>query len=304
MSVPYIQANTDGRLHSAREPSLAPLDRGFLYGDSIYEVWRTYGGVIFAWEEHWERLGRSAAALGLDLPWSADALWPEVVRTAAAYRAAAGDPGELYIRLQISRGGGPIGLDVALADRPTFVLLVQSSPLNRPDAEARGVTLATATALRRNPVESLDPAWKTGNYLNSVLGLREARARGADDVVMLNLRGELTEASTANLGFVRGGEVLTPPLEAGILEGITRGVMLLRIAPGLGLRACEQVVRPEELGGFDECFLLSTTKEVLPVRSLDGHAFAVGPGTVTERLRGAYREHVRAATAATPGRRL
>lgn len=304
MGVSYIQANTDGWLHSAREPSLTPLDRGFLYGDAVYEVWRTYGGVVFAWEAHWERLERSAAALGLALPWSSDDFWPEVVRTAAAYRAMVADPAELYIRLQVSRGGGPIGLDVGLADRPTFVLLVQAAPRNLPRAEESGITLAMASSLRRNPVESLNPAWKTGNYLNSVLGLREARARGADDVVMLNLRGELTEASTANLGFVRRGELLTPPLDAGLLEGITRGVVIRRIAPDLGLRAREEVVRPEDLAGMEECFLLSTTKEVLPVRTIDGQAFRVGPGTVTSRLRSAYREHVRSATAAAPGRRL
>jgi branched-subunit amino acid aminotransferase/4-amino-4-deoxychorismate lyase len=304
MSAPYIQANTNGRLHSASEPSLSPLDRGFLYGDAIYEVWRTYEGVVFAWEEHGERLGRSAAALGLVLPWTADDLWREVARTAAAYRVAVGRPGELYVRLQVSRGGGPIGLDVALADRPTFVILVQACPENSAQALAGGIALATAAALRRNPIESLSPAWKTGNYLNNVLGLREARARGADDVVMLNLRGEVTEASTSNLAFVRGGEVFTPPLEAGILEGITRAMVLRRVAPAIGLRVREQVLRPGDLAGMEECFLLSTTKEVLPVRLIDGHRFAVGPASVTRRVRRAYLEHVRAAVAAAPHRRI
>src|SRR5580704_3782752 len=108
----YIQANTNGRLHPASEPSLSPLNRGFLYGDAIYEVWRTYNGVIFAWEEHWRRLRASAAALHMRLAFSPDRIWAEIRRTVSAYRSQASAAGELYIRLQVTRGDGAIGLDV------------------------------------------------------------------------------------------------------------------------------------------------------------------------------------------------
>ncbi|MBI5691482.1 MAG: aminotransferase class IV family protein [Verrucomicrobia bacterium] len=284
MSLPYIQANTDGRLHPAHEPALAPLNRGFLYGDAIYEVWRTYHRVLFAWEEHWSRLERSAAALHLSLPWSRDRILEEVLRTTAAFRGATGFTGELYVRLQVSRGGGPIGLDPALADESQFVLLVQPCPVNSPAVQERGLRLALAHTLRRNPVECLSPAWKTGNYLNNILGLREARARGADEVVMLNQRGEITEASTSNIGFVIQGTVVTPRLDAGILEGITRGIVLGRLAGSLGLSVAEQSLTPGDLAGSEECFLLSTTKGVTPVAEIDEWRFRVGAGTVTARL--------------------
>jgi branched-chain amino acid aminotransferase len=293
MSPPFIQANTNGRLHPADQPALSPLNRGYLYGDAIYEVWRTYHGVIFAWEEHWARLERSAAALHLELPWPRGGILAEIRRTVAAFREAQSFQGEVYIRLQVSRGGGPIGLDVALADRPDFVVLVQPCPVSSAAARAGGVKLSLATELRRNPIESLNPAWKTGNYLNNILGLREARARGADDVVMLNLRGELTEAATSNLAFVRDGVVLTPRLDAGILAGITRGLLLEKIAPAAGVAVQEAVLVPADLASMHECFLLSSTKDLVPVRAIDGHVFTVGPGTVSARLKEAFGTYAR-----------
>jgi len=304
MSGPFIQANTNGRLHSAAEPSLSPLNRGFLYGDAIYEVWRTYHGVVFAWEEHFARLERSAAALHLELPWSRAEIWTEIKRTVAAYRLASSSGGDVYIRLQVSRGAGPIGLDTALADRADFVLLVQPCPENSAAMLRDGARLAVAQTLRRNPIASLSPAWKTGNYLNNVLGLREARARGADEVLMLNLAGEITEASTSNVGFVRDGRVLTPPVEAGILEGITRGFLLREVAPAAGVAAREAVIRPEDLAGMTECFLLSSTKDLTPVGAIDDLRFKVGADTITARLKAAFARLARASADAHPELRV
>ena len=138
-----------------------------------------------AWEEHWKRLRASAAALHLDRPFEPGRILGEIARTASAHREASGHTGELYVRLQISRGGGPIGLDIALADRPDFVLLVQPCPELTAEKARDGLNLSLARDLRRNPADSLNPAWKTGNYLNNLLCLREARARGADEVVIL-----------------------------------------------------------------------------------------------------------------------
>lgn len=289
---PYIQANTNGRLHPAGEPSISPLNRGFLYGDAIYEVWRTYQGTVFAWAEHWARLERSAAALGMTLPWARESMLAEILRTVGAFRAVDGESEDLYIRLQAWRGAGPIGLDPALADDAGFVLLVQRCPVLPPDRRDAGLRLSIASALRRNPIASLSPAWKTGNYLNNILCLREARSRGADDVLMLNLQGAITEAATSNVAFVRGGEVLTPPLEAGILEGITRGLVLRAIAPAAGLRAREVPVSPADLPAMEECFLLSTTRDVTPVAAVDGVSFRTGAETATARLKAAFAAHV------------
>lgn len=296
MAAPFIQANTNGRLHSAHEPSLSPLNRGFLYGDAIYEVWRTYGGVVFAWDEHYDRLERSARALHLDLPWTRAEMFAAVARTVAAFRQAVTFRDDVYIRLQVSRGAGLIGLDVALADRPEFVLLVQPCPSNSPEVMEKGLKLSIATSLRRNPIESLSPAWKTGNYLNNILGLREARTRGADDVVMLNLGGELTELATSNIAFVEDGNIVTPPIDAGILEGITRGLLLRKVAAAAGVRASEIVLRPGDLPRMTECFTLSSTKDITPVGAIDNTRFKVGPETVTMKLKVAFAQYVSEST--------
>ncbi len=291
MSAPFVQANTNGRLHSAHEPSVAPLNRGFLYGDAIYEVWRTYHGVIFAWEEHWARLERSARALHLALPAAAAPMLAEIKRAAAAWRAATGDHGEIYLRLQVTRGGGPIGLDPALADKSDFVILVQKLALPSAGAVQTGLKLALATTLRRNSPATLDPAWKTGNYLNNILCLREAKARGADEVVMTNLAGELTEAAVCNLAFVRDGTLVTPPLDAGILGGITRQLLLEKIAGSAGVVTQEEALRPADLTTMEECFLTSTTRDVQPVRMIDDVAYRVGEGTVAMRLKRAFADY-------------
>ncbi|HVU23260.1 MAG TPA: aminotransferase class IV [Opitutus sp.] len=300
----YVQACSNGRLHDARTPSITPLNRGFLYGDAIYEVWRTYHDTLFAWDEHWRRLERSAAALHLALPFDARAALGEIRRTIAAYRAAAGAGGDLYIRLQITRGGGPIGLDVKLADQSDYVLLVQANKAHTEEKVRAGLRLSLALSLRRNPAESLDPAWKTGNYLNNILCLREARSRGADDVVIANLAGEIAESAVSNIAFVRDGEVLTPPLAAGILGGITRGLVLGDIAARAGVTAREATIRPEDLARMDECLLLSTTKDLTPVAAIDETRFKVGGDTVTKRLKAAFADHVREYAAAHPELRV
>jgi len=304
MSENYIQACSNGRLHDAREASISPLNRGFLYGDAIYEVWRTYHGVIFAWEEHWRRLEWSAAALHFALPMGPAPMLAEIQRTVAAYRKAGGTGDDLYLRLQITRGGGPIGLDVALADQADYVVLVQANKAH-PAAKLReGLKLSLATSLRRNPIESLNPAWKTGNYLNNILGLREARARAADEVVMLNHAGEVTEAAVSNVGFVRSGKVITPPLAAGILGGITREILLGEVARMAGVTAEEGTVRPEDLSRMDECFLLSTTKDLTPVGAIDDHRYPVRDGSVTAKLKTAFADYTRAYSARHPELRV
>lgn len=293
MTPPFIQANTNGRLHSAHEASITPLSRGFLYGDAIYEVWRSYDGGLFAWEEHFVRLEASARSVYMELSFSRATMLGEIRRTVAAFRTTTGFRGDVYVRLQVWRGAGPIGLDTALADRAEFVLLVQPCPVPSPEKLRTGLSLSLATSLRRNPIESLSPAWKTGNALNAILGLREARARGADEVIMLNLRGEVTEAAVANVAFVREGVIVTPPLEAGILSGITRQLMLGPVAAQIGIPTKVEVLTPADFPAMSECFLLSTTRDVMPVASLDDQKFRVGEGTVGARLKAAFGDYAR-----------
>jgi branched-chain amino acid aminotransferase len=304
MADDYIQANTNGRLHDAREPSIAPLNRGFLYGDAIYEVWRTYGGVLFAWEEHWERLVRSAGALALGLPWSREEIFAEIRRTAAEYPKRGASSGQLYVRLQITRGCGPIGLDPALADRPDYVLLVRRNQDVSAEQLRNGLRLSFAQELRRNDRLTLDPSWKTGNYLNNLLCLKEAKARGADEVVITNLAGEITEAAVSNISFVRDGVVFTPGLASGLLGGITRRVLIERVAPAAGVEVREAVLKPADLKGMQECFLTSTTRDVVPVAAIDEQHFDVGAGSVAMRLKAAFADYARAYAQAHPELRL
>lgn len=300
----YVQANTQGRLHPADEPSISPLNRGFLYGDAIYEVWRTYGGVLFAWDEHWQRLRRSADALHFSVPFTPDYILGEIKKTVAAFRDRTNSQSEIYVRLQMTRGAGMIGLDTGLAEDPTFVLLVQENKLYTPEKFAAGLKLSIARTLQRNSPEALNPAWKTGNYLNNILCLREARARGADEVVICNQRGEITEAAVSNIGFVRDGAVITPPLEAGILAGITRKILVEAVAQEAGVPVKETSIRPEDLVRMDECFLLSSTKDLTPVATIDDVKFKITPPSVTLKLKEAFGRYVQKYTAAHPELRL
>ncbi len=234
------------------------------------------------------------------LPFTRAELFAQIRRTARAFFKAVGARPDLYIRLQITRGAGSIGLDTRLADRASFVLVIQSLKEVPPEKRAKGLQLSLATTLHRNHPLTLNPAWKTGNYLNNLLCLREALARGADEVVMTSLRGEVTEAAVSNLFFVREGRLVTPRLQAGILSGITRRFILDRVAPRAGVKAVEKRVSAADLRDFDECFLSGTTKGIAPVCAIDSHRYRVGRTTVTARLASAYAAEVKEHTAAHP----
>ena len=284
----FIQANVNGQLLDARQPAVSPLDRGFLYGDALYEVWRSYGGVLFGWREHWERLVATAAGVGIALPWGPDEAFAEIRRTAAEWRRATGSGGDVYARLQVTRGGGAIGLDVGLADRPSFAIYVKAQPELSDGALDKGTSLHVARKWRRNSVEALPPSLKTGNYLNNILGLKEAREAGADDVLFLNARGALAEASTRNFWVVLGDRIATPPMSDGILGGVTRRILLESVRIFEGLPLVEQSLGQGTLLRARECFLTSTTQDVQPVCRVDEAVFPTGAGTVARRLKNRF----------------
>lgn len=286
----FIQANSNGVLHDANEPTVSPLNRGYLYGDAVYEVWRTYNRVIFGGEEHLARLHRSAESIHMDIPWSKDDLLSEIKKTTDAFRESTKYQDDLYIRLQIYRGAGPIGLSINTPMEAGFTVLVKPVPQLSSDVLEHGVRLGIAQNVRRNPRQALDPAWKTGNYLNNVVGLAEAQDKGFQDVLFLNLDDQLTEASTSNIAFIRGSELVTPPVNAGILPGITRAFILSEIANSAGLRVSESPIPPGDLGAFEEAMLLSTTKDIQPVASIDSHLYATGPNTKSRRLKRVFED--------------
>ncbi len=273
-----LRINIDGRILSESRARVPVLDRGFLYGDSVYEVLRTYGGRLFAETSHLRRLERSAAGLALDLPPRAR-LRREIRRTMAAAAEA-----ESYVRVIVTRGVGPITLDPTSARKPCTVIVAKAfEPF--PDAAYRRGLRVHIPGIRRNAREALDPSIKSGNYLNSVLALGAARRAGCDDALLLDGRGRITEATSANVFVVLRGTLCTPPLDAGILEGVTRG-LLLRLAAADGMRCAERHLRPADLRRADEVLLTSTLREVMPVVRVDRAVVGDGrPGPVARRLR-------------------
>lgn len=289
--------NLDGTLVPPSAARVSVFDRGFLYGDSVYEVIRTYGGGAFELDRHLARLRHSAERIGLAPKWDATRAAAEVGRTLDASRGSdAHDPdaapwnvGERYLRVVMTRGAGEIGLDPALAVDP--VALVIAQPLAGPPARAyaEGV-MAAVVGLRRASPQAIDPSAKTGSHLPNVLALREARASGAYEALLLDDGGFVTEGSSSNVFAVRGGRLATPPLAAGILEGVTRG-LVLALARRLGVAADERALRPEDLEGADEVFITSTIREIVPVVRLGGRTVGSGrPGPVTSRLHRAFRD--------------
>lgn len=290
----FVQANVNGSLCDPRRPAISPLDRGFLYGDAVYEVCRSYGGKLFAWREHWERLEATANGIGFELPFDSDRALTEVERTIEAWRQASGSDKDVYARLQISRGGGIIGLDTRLAEKATYVILVrEQSDLSLDDLD-RGIRLHVVKSLIRNPIEALSPALKTGNYLNNILGLKEAKEAGADDALFLNASGVFCETSTRNVWFVFSDRIKTPPLSDGLLAGVTRKLVLEEFQAFEDRPIREESVGPEQLGEVTEVFLTSSTQDVQPIASIDEHAYALGENTVTRRLKKEVRARIRA----------
>jgi branched-chain amino acid aminotransferase len=279
--------NIDGTLFPPDEAKVSVFDRGFLYGDSIYEVVRTYGGKPFELDAHLERLARSGERIALSLPWDRARLSREVTRTLdAANNLEEGR--ESYIRVVVTRGSGEIGLDPALAVDPRTVIVVR--PLVMPPREAytAGIEVAVVGVERTAPT-AIDPSAKTGNYLNNLLALKEARDRGAYEAVMLDAKGRITEGSTSNVFVVKDGRLKTPPKEVGLLEGVTRRTVL-SVARDLGLPTDEVHLGPEDLRGADEAFITSTIREIVPVTRCDGQAIGAGRvGPLTTRVQAGFR---------------
>ena len=288
--------NLDGVLVPPEQARVSIFDRGFLYGDSVYEVIRTYGGRPFEEEAHLARLRHSADRIGLVPKWDAARTAREIARALEASRGGdAPDPGaapwnvgERYLRVVMTRGAGEIGLDPALAVDP--VALVVAQPLAGPPAAAYREGIAAAfVGVRRAAPEAIDPSAKTGAHLPNVLAAGEAHAVGAYEALLLDAAGFVTEGSSSNVFAVARGVVRTPPLAAGILEGVTRGVVL-RLALEEGLAAEEGPLRPEDLEAATEVFITSTVREIVPVTRLGGRPVGSGrPGPVTRRLHRAFR---------------
>jgi branched-chain amino acid aminotransferase len=282
-----VFASVNGSVTPGAEARVSVLDNGFTFGDSVYETLRTYGGRPFHLGRHLARLRHSAERLGIAVPLPDQEFDDRV----AAVLARAGNE-ESYIRLIVTRGVGDISYRFERVSGPTVVVVVKPlEPLpERYYTEGVDVILSS---VRRNHRQALDPAIKCCNLLNNILAVREAQAKGAVEPIMLNLDGDVAEGASCNVFLVRQGELVTPPLDAGILPGVTRA-LVLEIARDLRVGTREETVRPADLLSADEVFITSTLKEACPVRAIDSRRVgAVQPGPVTLRLLAAYRERAR-----------
>ena len=278
-------ASVNGVITPAEEARVCVLDNGFTFGDSVYEVLRTYGGSPFEPGRHFRRLRASAARLGFEVPYLDEEL---LARTQTLLVRAAN--AESYIRIIVSRGVGDCSYAFERVQGPTLVMVCKPfSPYPAWHYE-RGIK-AAAVGIRRNHPRALDPAIKSSNLLNNVLAVREAQARGAEEPVLLNHEGFLAEGASTNVFVVRGGTVRTAPLATGILAGITREVVLELLA-ALRVPFREDPLRLDDLLSADEAFLTSTTRELAPLRQVDEALIADGaPGPITRRLLSAFRAY-------------
>jgi branched-chain amino acid aminotransferase len=272
----------DGTITRAEDARVSVYDRGFLYGDSVFETVRTYNREPYALAEHLDRLARSAVHVHIPLPVTLDVLAREVREVIAQ----AHNP-ESSARIMLTRGTGPLGLDPTVALTPLRVIIVE--PLHTLAASMYDEGVGVILVQTQRAGDATGGTAKVGNYLASVLALSKARAAGAHEALILNQRGEVAEGTTSNVFMVRGGVVTTPPLDAGILPGITRQ-KLLEAARGMGIPVREASISPADLVAADEVFLSSSIREVLPVVRIDGRPVGSGrPGPMTKALHGAFR---------------
>jgi branched-chain amino acid aminotransferase len=275
------------RFVKEEEAVVSVFDHGFLYGDGVYETIRSYGRRIFMPDQHLVRLRRSADAIGLAIPIPAHK-WPALLHEAMTRNDVGHEHTDAYLRITISRGAGDIGLDPALCPTPTVV--VMAKPLRPPSPEqyCHGVSLIVAQT-RRNLPSALSPQIKATNFLNNILAKREAIAAGAFDSILLNWESHLTECTVSNLFFVRAGRLCTPALACGLLDGITRGIVL-NLAQELKIPVDEGHFWVQEVYSADECFLTNTSMEVMPVTMVDGHPIGKeAPGLLTLQIHSLFR---------------
>lgn len=276
----------NGKFLSKDDAKVSVYDHGFLYGDGVYETMRAYGGKIFFLSKHLARLKKSAEAISLSLPLSLDKIG-EALNEALTVNKL----NEAYIRIQISRGTGEIGLDPALCPAPTMVILTKPFKDYPPELYSKGVAVAIVQTRRNHPL-ALDPAIKGTNFLNNILAKIESLKTGAYEGIMLNWKGFVAEGTISNIFSVRKGVLQTPDLETGILEGITRD-LVLHLARKEKIPTEELPIKPKDLIKADECFITNTTIEVMPVTRIDGQVVGSGkPGPITEKLMKAYKNEV------------
>tara|TARA_Y100001960_G_C14769565_1_gene879077 strand:- start:1765 stop:2619 length:855 start_codon:yes stop_codon:yes gene_type:complete len=272
--------NINGDIHD--EAFISILDHGFLFGDSIYEVICTNNGMPCFLDEHLIRLYASASGISLKIPRKPEWIKEQIKRT--LYSAG---NSESYIRIIVTRGEGELDIDPSTCFNPNIIIFVKDIPQIPEENYEKGVSVSLVS-IKRNASDALNPAVKTGNYLNNILARMEAQKLGANDAIMVNAWGQLTEGTTSNLFFVRDERILTPAKECGILSGITRE-KIIHLAHENGIALEEGKWPGKELFKAEEIFLSGTVKKIMPVSVLDNHPVGSGkPGGITRKIMRLY----------------
>ncbi|RME38982.1 MAG: branched-chain-amino-acid transaminase [Planctomycetota bacterium] len=276
---PDLKIWMDGRIVPVEEARISVFDHGLLYGDGVFEGIRIYNGKIFKEEEHIKRLYESAKAIRLTIP-----LTPDEVRSAMAEAMAAnGITGDGYIRLVVTRGVGSLGISIHKTANPTVFVIADTIALYPQEVYERGLHCIVSNIARNHP-NTTSPRIKSLNYLNNVLAKAEAMDVGADEAIMLTTEGYVCECSGDNIFLVRDGVIRTPPTSMGILEGITRG-LVIELARKAGIPVEETLLIRHDLYVADECFATGTAAEIVPITRIDGRNVGDGrPGPITKRL--------------------
>ena len=281
----------NGALVPPAEARISVFDHGLLYGDGVFEGIRFYQRKAFRLGEHLQRLHLSARAIALSYPYSMAQLELAINQVIAASHTANG-----YIRLVITRGEGALGIDPSSCHSPSVFIIADKLKMVSERVRAQGARVMIASIRRLGP-DGLDPRIKSLNYLNHILARMEANAAGADEAILLNTAGRIAEGSADNIFMVKNGELLTPPVIEGALDGITRQVVL-ELAAQLKIPARETPLSPYDLHTADECFLTGTGAELIPVGSVSGRDLPQCPGKVYCQLTEAFRLLVKAEVAA------
>ena len=275
------------RLVPENEARVSVFDHGLLYGDGVFEGMRSYSGRVFRLDAHIDRLWESAQAICLKIPLTKEAVAKAVNETLAANGLTDG-----YVRLLVTRGAGTLGLDPNRTKNPQVIVIADTISLYPREHYEKGLRIVTAATQRTQPA-ALSPRIKSLNYLNNIMAKLEGLQAGCVEALMLNHKGEVAECTGDNIFAVRKGLLLTPPPDAGILEGITRGAVM-DLARSAGIDCREATLTRHDLYTAEECFLTGTAAEVIPVVEIDGRSIGTGrPGPVTAKLLAAFHALVR-----------
>jgi len=274
-----LQVYIDGKFYPKSEAKISVYDHGLLYGDGVFEGIRAYNGIVFKLKEHIDRLYRGAHSLMINIPMTKNEMTKAVLETLRKNNLK-----DAYIRLVVTRGFGDLGIDPRKCPKPTvFIITEPMLILHGPEVKEKGIRTIISW-VKRDPVDATSHEIKSMNYLNSILGKIEANMAGVDEAICLNREGHVCEGVGENIFIVKGGEIFTPPISSGALDGITRTV-IMRLAEKLGYTVMERNITPNELFNADEVFFTGTAAEVTPIREINKRIVGNGkPGPVTRRL--------------------